>query len=86
MGILLWIAFGTVAGFFAKSVMEGPNAGGIAVAIPLGIGGGLAGGFLSTLFQNGTATGFDFRGLMMAVAGSLFLLFCYRCYAMRGIE
>lgn len=85
MGILLWIVFGIVAGFFAKTVMEGPNAGGIAVAIPLGIGGGLVGGLLSTFFQNGTAAGFDIRGLLMAIAGTLFLLFCYRCYAMRGI-
>ena len=39
MGILLWIGFGLVAGSVAKLAMPGPGAGGVAVAIPLGIGG-----------------------------------------------
>ena len=85
MGILLWIVFGVVAGSFAKWVMPGPDAGGIAVAIPVGIGGALLGGLLSTVFPGGTATGFDFRGLVMAISGSLLMLFSYRCYAMRAM-
>lgn len=66
MGILLWIGFGIVAGAFAKLLMPGPDAGGIAVAIPLGILGGLVGGFLNNLFQSNTAVGFEFCSLMMA--------------------
>jgi uncharacterized membrane protein YeaQ/YmgE (transglycosylase-associated protein family) len=84
VGVLLWVAFGIVAGIFAKVVMPGPNAGGMAVAIPLGVAGGLVGGALNTIFQSGAVAGFDFRSLMMAISGSLFLLFCYRCYAMRA--
>jgi len=84
MGILLWIAFGIVAGIFAKTVMPGPNAGGVAVAIPMGIAGAVAGGVIGKIFSAPAASGFDFRSLMMAISGSLFLLVCYRCFAMRG--
>lgn len=85
MGILLWIVFGFVAGSVAKLVMPGPTAGGIPVAILVGMGGAVAGGLLSTLFAGGTLTGFEFRGLLMAIIGALMLLFSYRCYAMRAM-
>lgn len=83
MGILLWILFGVVAGSFAKVIMDGPDAGGRSLAIPIGISGALIGGLLSRVRAFGPETGFEVRGLMMAISGSMLLLFCYRCYAMR---
>jgi uncharacterized membrane protein YeaQ/YmgE (transglycosylase-associated protein family) len=85
MGISIWIVLGTVAGTFARQVMPGPPAGGIGVAIGLGVGGAAVGGLLGTLL-GGTVTGFDFRSLLMAITGSLVVLFGYRAYAMRSME
>ena len=65
--------------------MPGPAAGGISTAILVGVGGAVAGGLVSTLFAGGTLTGFDSRGLLMAIIGALGLLFSYRCYAMRAM-
>jgi uncharacterized membrane protein YeaQ/YmgE (transglycosylase-associated protein family) len=84
MGILLWIVCGLVAGSGAKLVMPGPNAGGLALAIPLGIGGAVLGGLLGTLL-GGSVTGIDFRSLVMAIIGSIAVLFSYRSYALRGM-
>ena len=86
MGIMFWIAFGAVAGSLAKLVMPGPNAGGLAAAIPVGVAGALLGGFIGIPFGVGSVTGFDFRNLLMALTGSLMLLLLYRAYAMRGVE
>jgi uncharacterized membrane protein YeaQ/YmgE (transglycosylase-associated protein family) len=85
MGILLWIVFGLVAGSVAKLVMPGPDPGGIIVTILLGIGGAVVGGVVGTLFGFGAMTGFDLRSLLMAIGGALFLLFAYRCYAIRAM-
>ena len=84
MGIVLWIVCGLIAGSAAKLVMPGPNAGGLAVAIPLGIGGAVLGGLVGSLFT-GAATGMDFRSLLMAIIASLAVLISYRSYAMRAM-
>jgi uncharacterized membrane protein YeaQ/YmgE (transglycosylase-associated protein family) len=83
VGILLWILFGVVAGSVARRVMPGPSAGGIGAAILAGIVGGLVGGFLGTISAGETSPAFDVRSLLMAMSGTLFLLFGYRCFAMR---
>jgi uncharacterized membrane protein YeaQ/YmgE (transglycosylase-associated protein family) len=84
MGILLWIVFGLVAGSFARLVMPGPIAGGLSVALGLGVGGAVLGGLVGTLV-GGSVMGFDFRSLLMAIIGSLAVLFSYRSYAMRAM-
>lgn len=84
MGILSWILFGIVAGSVAKLVMDGPRAGGIAVAIPIGIFGALVGGSLNVIRFGGTAPNFDFNSLMTAIAGAMLMLFCYRSLALRA--
>lgn len=84
MGILLWIVFGVAAGSVARLVMPGPSAGGMPMALSLGIGGALLGGLVGTLL-GGTVTGFDFRSLVMAIIGSLAVLFSYRSFAMRAM-
>lgn len=81
LGLMLWIAFGVVAGSVAHLVMKGPSAGGLAMAIPLGIGGALVGGGIGTLLGPMSA-GVDIRALLLAVAVSMGVLFCYRCYAL----
>jgi uncharacterized membrane protein YeaQ/YmgE (transglycosylase-associated protein family) len=64
--------------------MPGPNAGGIVVAIFVGMAGGLIGGLLGTFTTSDVLTAFDVRSLLMAIAGTLILLFSYRCLALRS--
>jgi uncharacterized membrane protein YeaQ/YmgE (transglycosylase-associated protein family) len=84
MGILLWLTFAVIAGSLAKLLMPGPNAGGIVVAVLVGIGGALVGGLIGTFGLGEPSPGFDVRSLLMAIAGTLMLLFSYRCLAMRS--
>ncbi len=78
MGILTWIVLGGVVGAIAKLIMPGKDPGGIIVTILLGIAGAFVGGYISTLLGFGTVTGFNLISLVIAVAGSLVLLFLYR--------
>ena len=83
MSILIWILLGTVAGSLAKSVMPGPRAGGMKVAIPLGIAGALIGGFSGAALAGELSMQIDPRSLVMALIAALAVLFSYRSYVMR---
>ena len=78
MGILAWIVFGLIAGAIAKFIMPGNDPGGIIMTIVIGIVGALVGGFLATLLGFGTVSGFNFASFVIAILGSLLLLFTYR--------
>jgi uncharacterized membrane protein YeaQ/YmgE (transglycosylase-associated protein family) len=78
MGILSWILFGLIAGALGKLIMPGDDPGGIFITILIGIAGAIIGGFIGSLIGFGGISGFDFRSLAIAVAGSLILLFGYR--------
>lgn len=78
MGILAWIVFGLLAGFVAKLLTPGQDSGGFIVTILLGIAGALVGGFVATQLGFGGIDGFDGRSFVIAVAGSMLLLFGYR--------
>jgi uncharacterized membrane protein YeaQ/YmgE (transglycosylase-associated protein family) len=78
MGWLAWILFGLIAGVIAKFIMPGRDPGGFIVTIIIGIVGAMLGGWLATQFGLGAITGFDIRSFLIAVAGSLILLFIYR--------
>jgi uncharacterized membrane protein YeaQ/YmgE (transglycosylase-associated protein family) len=78
MGILSWILFGLIAGAIGKLIMPGDDPGGYIVTILIGIVGAIIGGFIGSLVGFGGISGFDFRSLVLAVLGSLILLFGYR--------
>lgn len=78
MGWLAWIVFGLVAGIVAKFIMPGRDPGGLIVTILIGIVGALLGGWLASQFGFGGVTGFDIRSFIIAVIGSMILLFIYR--------
>jgi uncharacterized membrane protein YeaQ/YmgE (transglycosylase-associated protein family) len=84
MEVIIWVMCGVAAGSVAKVLMPGPNAGGIPVAILVGLAGGLMGGWLGKLTASNTPGAFDLRSLLMAFAATLILLFGYRCLAMRS--
>jgi uncharacterized membrane protein YeaQ/YmgE (transglycosylase-associated protein family) len=83
MEMTLWVVCGLIGGSFAKLVMPGPNAGGIAVAIPVGIAGAFAGGLLISILPGGNLPSADTRRLVAAIAGTLFSLLIYRSFALR---
>ena len=84
MGILTWILGGLVAGLIAKFIMPGRDPGGIFVTILIGIAGGMVGGFISSRLGYGDVTEFNIPSIIIAVLGSLLLLFLYRMIRRRG--
>ena len=78
MGIISWIIFGLLAGLIAKFIMPGKDPGGIFITIALGIAGALIGGVIATSLGYGGVDGFNFGSFIVAVIGSLILLFGYR--------
>jgi uncharacterized membrane protein YeaQ/YmgE (transglycosylase-associated protein family) len=78
MGILSWIIFGLIAGILAKWIMPGEDGGGFIMTIILGVVGALVGGYISTFFGMGRVDGFNIGSFVVAVIGSLVVLFVYR--------
>ena len=78
MGILSWIILGLLVGALAKWIMPGDDPGGIIVTILLGIAGAFVGGFVATRLGMGTVDGFNFGSLVIAIGGSLLILWVYR--------
>jgi uncharacterized membrane protein YeaQ/YmgE (transglycosylase-associated protein family) len=81
MAIIGWIIFGLIVGIIGKFLMPGRDPGGIVVTILLGIGGALLGGWVGQamgLYREGEPAGF-----IMAVLGSILLLFLYRLFVGR---
>ncbi|HZQ29578.1 MAG TPA: GlsB/YeaQ/YmgE family stress response membrane protein [Patescibacteria group bacterium] len=82
MSIIGWMIFGLIAGTIANAIDPRPSSGGIVGAIVLGIVGAMIGGFLANVFLGLDVTGFNLTSFVVAVAGSLLLLFVGR--ALRG--
>jgi uncharacterized membrane protein YeaQ/YmgE (transglycosylase-associated protein family) len=78
MGILSWIIFGLIAGILAKWIMPGEDGGGFIMTVILGVVGALIGGYISTFFGMGRVDGFNLGSFVVAVIGSLVVLFIYR--------
>ena len=79
MSILAWIVVGLIAGAIAKMLMPGDDPGGIILTILLGIAGAIVGGFVAVALNisNGIDD-FDIGTVVLAVLGSMVLLFGYR--------
>lgn len=86
MGIFSWILFGLIAGALAKLIMPGRDPGGWFVTIIIGIAGALVGGFIGSIIGFGGVSGFDFRSLLIAIAGAMVLLYGYRVARRRKVQ
>ncbi|HSX09176.1 MAG TPA: GlsB/YeaQ/YmgE family stress response membrane protein [Candidatus Saccharimonadales bacterium] len=75
MNILTWILFGLLVGTIANAIDTTPNNGGFIGSVLLGIVGALVGGFIANLLFGISITGFDTTAFIVAIAGSLLLLF-----------
>jgi len=76
MFIVYLILVGLVVGAVAKLLMPGPDPGGIAVTIVLGIAGAMVGGWLGHAF--GIYGPDQPAGLILSVVGAMLLLAVYR--------
>ena len=78
MNWLVWIIFGLIAGAIAKFLMPGKDPGGFIVTILIGIAGAVIGGWIGTALGLGGVSGFNIGSFLVAIGGSLLLLFGYR--------
>jgi len=78
MGFVAWIVLGLIAGAIAKAIMPGDDPGGIIVTIRIGIVGAFLGGFLGNLVTGTGLNGFSLWSIILAILGSLLLLWIYR--------
>ena len=78
MGIIAWIVLGLIAGAIAKAIMPGRDPGGILVTMLIGIVGAFLGGFLGNLLTGSGLNGFSLWSIVLAIVGSLILLWVYR--------
>ena len=79
MSWIAWIVLGLLAGGLAKFIMPGKDPGGCFITMVIGVVGALLGGWVSTLLGFGGLSGdLDWRNLLIAILGSMLLLFLYR--------
>jgi uncharacterized membrane protein YeaQ/YmgE (transglycosylase-associated protein family) len=84
VSVIAWILLGLIAGALAKMLMPGNDPGGFIVTILIGIAGAIVGGFLWNLFTGNDSYGdFDIGGILIAIAGSMILLWGYRAFVAR---
>jgi uncharacterized membrane protein YeaQ/YmgE (transglycosylase-associated protein family) len=85
MGAIIgWVIFGLIAGAIAKLIMPGKDPGGIFVTILLGIAGALVGGFIGRALWGSTgASDWSIGSFLLAIGGSILLLFLYRLFVGR---
>ncbi len=74
MGILSWAIFGLIAGALAKWIYPGRQGRSVLSTMFVGIAGGLLGGWAGSLFFGVGVSGFDWRSLLVAVLGSMFVI------------
>lgn len=79
MSIISWIIFGLIAGSIANFLAPASQ-GGIIGSIILGIIGAVVGGYLGQMFFGVGVTGFNLMSFVVAVVGSLLVLFIARLF------
>ncbi|WP_144627419.1 GlsB/YeaQ/YmgE family stress response membrane protein [Arthrobacter woluwensis] len=78
MGFLGWIVLGLIAGAIAKALMLGEQGGGWLATLLLGVVGALVGGWIgSALFHVGLNEFWSLSTWLLAIVGSLVVLFIW---------
>jgi uncharacterized membrane protein YeaQ/YmgE (transglycosylase-associated protein family) len=83
MSILAWLILGLIAGFIASKLVNKTGEG-LVLDIVLGIVGAFVGGFLFSFVGAAPITGFNIYSIIVAVIGSVVVLFLYHAIAGRG--
>lgn len=83
MALLTTIIVGLVAGFLASLIMRFES--GVLLDLILGIVGGFLGGLVSQwITGRNLVTGFNLRSILVALAGSIVVIFFYRILSKRN--
>ena len=83
MGLILTIIFGGIVGWIASMIMGA--GGGTLGNIIVGIVGAVLGGFIMNAFGQAGITGFNIYSFLVAILGSVILLWIYRALANRRV-
>lgn len=81
MSVIGWIVLGLIAGFIGSKIVNASGQG-MLMDIVLGIVGALVGGLVFSFFGAAGVTGFNIWSLIVAVIGSIIVLWLY--HAMTG--
>lgn len=81
MNILAWIILGGLAGWLGSLIMGTDESQGIVMNIVVGVIGAFIGVFIFNLFGAGGITEFNIYSLLVALVGSVVLLWGYRLIA-----
>ena len=76
MSIISWILLGLIAGFIGSKIVNSEGQG-LWLNIVLGIVGAVVGGFLFSIFGATGITGFNIYSLIVAIIGSVVVLWLY---------
>jgi uncharacterized membrane protein YeaQ/YmgE (transglycosylase-associated protein family) len=83
MGIISWLILGLIAGFIGSKIVNSSGQG-LWLDIALGIVGAIVGGFLfSGVLGTEGITGLNIWSLIVAIIGSVVVLFAYHALAGR---
>jgi uncharacterized membrane protein YeaQ/YmgE (transglycosylase-associated protein family) len=77
MNWLVWILFGGLAGWVANMLSKNKSRNGLITNIIVGVAGSWVGGFLMSLLGAQGVTGFNLRSFVIAVIGSVALLWVF---------
>lgn len=85
MGVLGFLVLGLVAGALARMIHSGPEPGGVLGTLAVGVVGALIGGVVASALGLGGLGGFFSVGTwLVAIAGSLVLLWAYEMVGRHG--
>ncbi len=76
MGVISWIILGVIAGFIGSKIVDKTGQGMI-MDIVLGIVGAIVGGLIFSAFGASGVTGLNIYSLIVAVIGSVVVLWAY---------
>jgi uncharacterized membrane protein YeaQ/YmgE (transglycosylase-associated protein family) len=76
MSIVSWIVLGLVAGFIGSKIVDSQGQG-LWLNMVLGIVGAIVGGMLFNLFGASGITGFNIYSMIVAIVGSVLVLWTY---------
>lgn len=91
ISLLVWIVLGFLAGFLAKAIMPGPDAGGFILTTILGIVGAVVGGLIGNSLGYGMVSSFNNIGnslpsFAFSVIGAIVVLVIYRLATGRSLS
>ncbi len=80
VNLLLFIILGGIAGWLASIVMKTDSSMGVGANVVVGVLGALIGGFVFTALGGQGVTGFNFYSLLVALVGSIILLWLVKLF------